>query len=132
MIIAFSLVGASLLGVCRAADDEHKVPSVPVVPGANVAKVGSRCQVELNPVTHGRNVTVTHYAGVISRINADGLGLTVSEERREVVKNSTWSRLPLLSRLTRNVGIRRPSGNDQKEIWLPTETIYSVKQINGK
>jgi hypothetical protein len=92
-------------------------------------KVGARCRVELNPVARGRSETVTTYEGVIARANDQRIGLTVAEERRTIAVKTAAARLTVADRFFRNVGIGRPNPAEKKEVWMPAETIHSVKLV---
>lgn len=93
--------------------------------------VGSRCLVRLAPVEAGRDVTTTSYEGVVTRSDAEGIGLTVAERRDVVVVRSPLARVPYLDRFFRNVGIARPGPGASKEAWLPVATIRSVERLDA-
>jgi len=93
--------------------------------------VGSRCLVRLAPVEAGRDVTTTSYEGVVTRSDAEGIGLTVAERRDVVVTRSPLARVPYLDRFFRNVGLARPGPGASPEAWLPIATIRSVERLDA-
>ena len=120
---AWTAVAAAAFGGDAKSDAKSADRPITIIAVASPAtlKVGARCQIELNPVTTGRTESVTVYDGVIARANDQGVGLTVTEERK------TIAHTPFLGRFFRNVGIGRPAPGQKKEVWLPSATIHAVK-----
>lgn len=134
VVLGLSLAAFAILAGAAWSDDdqggaEGATASVAV---AEPPKVGSRCRIELNPVSTGRNVTETLHEGVVARSSAEGVGLTVTETRLTVVRRTPLARLRFLDRFFRTVGISRPALGAAKEIWLPTATIRSLTPIPAR
>ncbi|WP_165069229.1 hypothetical protein [Paludisphaera rhizosphaerae] len=94
-------------------------------------KVGERCRVEMNAVTVGRNETVATYEGVVTRVSPGGVSLKVTESKQTITRKTPLARAPFVSRFFRNVGIGRPAPGEEKDIWLPTASIHSLKPIGN-
>lgn len=94
-------------------------------------KVGERCRVEMNAVTVGRNEAVATYEGVVTRVDPEGVSLKVTESKQTTTRKTPLARAPFVSRFFRNVGIDRPTPGAEKEIWLPTASIHSLKPIGN-
>lgn len=124
------VVGLLLLSSALAGDVPSGMP-VTVQPGSEELKVGSRCRVELKAVVNGWNETTVVCEGKLTRSTRDGVGLIVTEQRTTVVKRTALAKLPGFERLFRNVGIGRPSQDESKETWLPSEKIHSVRLLEG-
>jgi len=130
----FGLLAAScalLTGAARADDGQATGRPITIIASPTTLKVGSRCRVELNAVTTGRNETVTAYEGVITRASVEGVGLNVSEEKTTIVRKTPLAHAPRMDRFFRNVGIGRPAPDAPKEVWLPGAKIHSVRLIEG-
>ncbi|AMV35993.1 hypothetical protein [Planctomyces sp. SH-PL62] len=130
-ILGLSLAACAILaGAAWSGDDQEDAGgAIASVPVAEPPKVGSRCRIELNPVSTGRDVTETLHEGVVARSSAEGVGLTVTETRLTVVRRTPLARMRFLNRFFRNVGISRPAPGAAKEVWLPTATIRSLTPI---
>ncbi len=124
---AWTAVAAAAWGGEDGAEAKPTDRAITIIASPSTLKVGARCQVELNPVTIGRNEAVTVYDGVIARANEQGVGLTVTEERKTIAVKSPLAHAPLVNRLFRNVGVGRPKPGEKKEVWLPSESIHAVK-----
>jgi hypothetical protein len=112
--------------------DKGKDRPITIIASPSTLKAGTRCRIELNAVTSGRSETVTTYEGVIAKANDQGVGLAVTEERRTIAVKSAFARKPFLDRFFRNVGIGRPNPTEKKEVWLPAETIRSVRLVEER
>jgi hypothetical protein len=120
------------IGIARGEDDPRKGQPITIIAGAETLKAGSRCVVEMNPSTTGRNATVTTYEGEITKATSEGVGLAVAETRLTVTRQTPLARAPFFDRLFRNVGIGRPGPDAGTEVWLPSAKIRSVKLTGGK
>ncbi|MDR3621322.1 MAG: hypothetical protein P4L85_18370 [Paludisphaera borealis] len=119
---------AVLVGAAWGGDSKGTDRPITIIASPATLKVGARCRVELNAVASGRNETVTAYEGVIAKATEQGVGLTVTEEKKTIVRK-TAVHVPFKDRLFRNVGIGRPAPGSKKEVWLPSETIHSVELV---
>jgi hypothetical protein len=122
---------ALLAGAARADDGQAIGRPITIIASPTTLKVGSRCRVELNAVTKGRNESVTAYEGVITRASVEGVGLNVTEERQTIVRKTPLAHAPMMDRFFRNVGVGRPAPDAPKEVWLPSAKIHSVRLIEG-
>ncbi len=121
-----------LIGIARGEDTPGQGRPITIIAGAETLKAGSRCVVEMNPSTKGRNATVTTHEGVITKATSEGIGLTVEETRLTITRQTLLARTPFFDRLFRNVGIGRPGPDAGTEVWLPSANIHAVKLLDGK
>ncbi|WP_165247331.1 hypothetical protein [Paludisphaera soli] len=121
---ACAMLAGAVLAAGEPGPGGAETPRAHVVP----PEVGSRCRIELNPTTAGRDETVAEYEGVVVRSSAEGVGLSVVEKRVTVVRKTPLARVPYLERLFRNVGVSRSGSGAGAEVWLPTATIRSVRR----
>jgi len=105
--------------------------SASAIANPSTLKEGQRCLIELKPEKDARNASVSiTYGGVIAKADDNGLALTVSTMTRQEVQDSPLSGVPILNRLTRNIGIANPKpGDKDAEVWIPAEKIDSVRVL---
>jgi hypothetical protein len=107
-------------------------PEQPVSPPALVLPAtGTQCRVELKPEKDdkGRIIQVS-YEGKVAESREEGITLAVSSVRRTQTTNALGSRIPILNRLFRNVGIGRMKPGEEKPVWIPEPAILSVKELD--
>ena len=131
------LVGGSLLHCPRHAaisSDESKPSSrITISPGITIEStpeilpVGRGCVVDsASPDPESPKTTLRiQYKGKIIEAAPEGISLDVLEVRREETASSRFTRLPMVNRLFRNIGIGTPAPNS-KPRWIPVEEIQSV------
>ena len=125
------LVGAIFLTLVstRAAskDEERTGPGVIIEATPEILPVGRNCRITMRPDPQAPKTTVRMlYHGKIVETNSEGLSLDVLEVRREETASSRLSRLPVVNRLFRNVGIGRPAPNG-KPTWISADKIQLVQ-----
>jgi hypothetical protein len=112
----------------RAGDSNSQEHRITIITSPSILPVGTRCQVELNFETNDQGeVTETVYEGKVAKANDDGITLTVTSIKRKAIRQSLASRVPIVNRLVRNVGIARPKPEEAKDVWIPARKIRSVK-----
>jgi hypothetical protein len=122
-----TLTAATFQGRARGDGPIGRDHPITIIASPSLLKEGSRCRVDVNELaTSRRQSVVTTYEGVITKANEQGVGLDVIE-KRQVVARPVASKLPLGGRLFRNIGIGRPSPDKKEQVWLPAESILSVK-----
>jgi hypothetical protein len=118
LVLALTATGAGY--------DEPAEREGPALPAA-----GTSCRVELKPEKDdkGRVIEVV-YEGTVSESKDDGITLTVRSARRTESTGGLASKLPILNRLFRNIGIARSKPGEEKSIWIPEAAILAVKELD--
>jgi len=129
----FGLLAASLAvlaGTARAGDIPPSKP-IPITASLESLKPGTKCRVELKPVSRGGHETVKVYEGVVTKANEQGVGLALTKGRQVLVRRTPIGRAPILDRIFRSAGADRPALEAMTEVWLTTNAIGAIHLTDG-
>ena len=84
----------------------------------------------LQDIYYAENQITKALPKMIDKATDDGLALTVTTITRREAYDSPLANVPVLNRLTRNIGVARPKPSDKDaKVWVPAEKIGSVKVL---
>ena len=110
-----------------AGDSRGREHQITIIARPSALPAGTRCQVELIPETNKQKEVVVIFEGKVASATDEGLMLTVSSLRRRDISHSSASRLPVVNRLFKNVGVALAKPGEEKDVWIPAEKVRSVE-----
>lgn len=128
-----ALTAAAISGSSARAMGEPEAPArrqITIIASPSTIPVGAQCLVEMSPESNDRGETLEiSHEGKIAEAKDDGISLTIASTRQVITKGGSASRLPVVGRLFRNIGIGHPKPGEERKVWIPAEKIRSVKLL---